>query len=309
MQAMDWGDLPFFLAVAEHGTLARAAARMRTDPTTVGRRIQRLERALGARLFEHSQAGHVATPAGEHLLEKARAMASLASEAETAGAVGVGQAQLTGTVRLSVAEGFGSWFVSRRIGDFAAAYPGITVDLVASSGFLNPTRRETDLAVLLARPRKGPLVTRKLTDYSLGLYAARSYLAERGTIADTASLKAHRLVGYVPDIIYAPELRYLDEIPDAESVTLRSSSINAQHGMIASGAGVGILPHFIGALDETLMPILPELHIQRSFWLATHRETAAFPQVRAMIDWLVAKVSEARALFMPGAYPTETGKV
>lgn len=299
MQVMDWGDLPFFLAVAEHGTLARAALRMRTDATTVGRRIQKLERALGARLFEHSQAGHIITPAGEHLLEKARAMASLAAEAGTVGAVGVGRKQLTGTVRLSVAEGFGSWFVSRRIGTFAAAYPGLTVDLVANSGFLNPTRRETDLAVFLARPGKGPLVTRKLTDYALGLYASRPYLAQAGPVADSTHLKDRRLVGYVPDIIYAPELRYLDEIPDAESVTLRSSSINAQHGMIASGAGIGILPHFIGALDPTLVPVLPELRIQRSFWLATHRETAAFPQVRAMIDWLVERVAEARALFMP----------
>lgn len=309
MQVMDWGDLPYFLAVAEHRTLARAAARMRTDPTTVGRRVQKLERALGVRLFEHTPAGHVATPAGEHLLEKARAMARLAGEAEAAGAVGGGKAQLTGTVRLSVAEGFGSWFVSRRIGDFARAHPGLTVDIVASSGFLNPTRRETDLAVLLARPRSGPLVTRKLTDYTLGLYAARAYLAEAGPIRDMADLKAHCLIGYVPDIIYAPELRYLDEIPNAERVTLRSSSINAQHGMIAAGAGIGILPHFIGALDEGLTPILPELRIQRSFWLATHRETASFPQVRAMMDWLAQVVGEARTLFLPESSPTEAEEV
>jgi len=47
------------------------------------------------------------------------------------------------------------------------------------------------------------------------------------------------LVGYVPDLIYAPELRYLAEVDEALEPTLRSSSINAQASLIASGAGCG----------------------------------------------------------------------
>ncbi len=297
MQVMDWGDLPFFLAVAEHGTLARAALALRTDPTTVGRRVQKLERALGARLFEHTPGGHVTTPAGERLLAKARGMERLAAEARAAGGAMAGEAPVKGTVRLSVAEGFGTWFVARRIAELADRHPGLTLDLVANSGFLNPTRRETDLAVVLARPRKGPLVSRKLTDYTLGLYAARDYLERHGTIASKAELAGHRMIGYIPDIVYAPELRYLDELSNAGQASLRSSSINAQHRMIAAGAGLGVLPHFIGALDKSLVPVLLELRIARSFWLVTHRETAAFPQVRAVMDWLVEAVSAEKHLF------------
>jgi DNA-binding transcriptional LysR family regulator len=300
MQVMDWGDLPFFLAVAEHGTLARAAVALRTDPTTVGRRVQKLERALGARLFEHTPGGHVPTPAGDRLRVKAQAMQRLAAEARMAGGAAAGEAPLTGTVRLSVAEGFGTWFVARRIVELADRHPGLTLDLVANSGFLNPTRRETDLAVVLARPRKGPLVTRKLTDYALGLYGARDYLARHGPVASRAELAGHRLIGYIPDIVYAPELRYLDELPHAGQASLRSSSINAQHRMIAAGAGLGVLPHFIGALDDGLVQVLPDLRIARSFWLVTHRETAAFPQVRAVMNWLVDAVSAEKDLFQAG---------
>ncbi len=299
MQVMDWGDLPFFLAVAEHGTLARAAARLRTDPTTAGRRIQKLERALGVRLFEHTPAGHVLTPEGTALREKARAMERLAAEASLASRGGAA-APITGTVRLSVAEGFGSAFLAPRIGSFADRHPGLTVDLVANSGFLNPTRRETDLAVLLARPRRGPLVTSRLTDYTLGLYASKDYLARHGSIETRDRLADHRLVGYVPDIVYAPELRFLDELPDVGPVALRSSSINAQARMIAAGAGLGVLPHFIGRLDPSLVPVLPEITIQRSFWLVAHAETAAFPQVRAMRDWLRELATAERGLFLPG---------
>lgn len=301
MQLMDWGDLPFFLAVAQYGTLARAAKALRTDPTTVGRRVQKLERALGARLFEDTLGGHLLTAAGEQLLAKAQAMERLAAEARIAGGAGSGASALTGAVRLSVAEGLGSWFVARRIGAFTDQHPAVTVDLVANSGFLNPTRRETDLAVLLARPRKGPLVTVRLTDYSLGLYAAHAYLEQHGAVRRAEELANHRMVGYVPDIIYAPELRYLDEIPDAGTAVLRSSSINAQHQMIATGAGIGVLPHFIAGVDSALVPVLPAIRILRSFWLVTHRETAAFPQVRAMMDWLKQAVVAERDLFLPPA--------
>jgi len=194
-----------------------------------------------------------------------------------------------------VAEGFGIWFISGHLGEFADAHPGVGGDLVASSGFLNPGRRETDLAVLLARPRRGPLIVRKLTDYRLRLYGARADMASRpvDTIAD---LSSRRLVGYIPDILYAPELRYLDELPISRAPQLRSSSINAQSRMIAAGAGIGILPCFIGDQEPAIVAVLPHVSIERSFWLATHRETESFAQIRVFSNWLVALARRHHAL-------------
>lgn len=296
MQVMNWSDLPFLLAVADHGTHARAGEVLGVDATTVARRIRRLERSIDARLFEQTPAGQVPTPAGERLLSRVRAMAEIAVNAQQPDAR---FASLSGTVRLSVAEGFGTRFLAQRLPGFAAAHPAVSIDLVANSGFLNPTRRETDLAVLLARPRKGPLVTRKLTDYSLGLYSSPELLERTGPIARLEDLARMPLVGYVPDILYAPELRYLEELPLVLEPQLRSSSINAQAELVATGGGIGILPHFIAAPDPRFVPILPEISIERSFWLVAHQETARFRQVRAMIDWLVETVRAERALFLP----------
>ncbi|MES2337171.1 MAG: LysR family transcriptional regulator [Pseudomonadota bacterium] len=292
---MDWSDLPYFLSVARSGQLARAAAAMGTDPTTVGRRIRRLEAALGERLFEQGPTGQTLTPAGAALFDRVEAMARIAGEI---GHDGDDLRSLQGSVRVSVAEGFGTWFVAAHLGRFADAHPRLEIDLVANSGFLNPTRRETDLAVLLARPRRGPLITRKLTDYRLQLYAARGYLDAAKPIASLDALGRHRLIGYIPDVIYAPELRYLEELPIPASPQLRSSSINAQAAMIASGAGIGVLPSFIGDADPTLAVVLPEVRITRSFWLTTHRETHRFAPVRAFSDWLVALAAEQRGALL-----------
>ncbi|GAA4761656.1 LysR family transcriptional regulator [Stakelama sediminis] len=280
---MDWSDLPFFLAVARTGQIARAARALGTDPTTAGRRIRRLEQALGERLFEQTPDGQHLTAAGLRLRDQAEAMARIAT--------GIGHRPspnepVHGSLRVSVSEGFGTWFISRHLGQFAERHPQVQVELVATSGFLNPSRRETDLAVLLARPRRGPLVTRRLTDYALTLYASEAYLAQH-PLPDADALPGHRLIGYIPDILYAPELNYLDELPVPVEPQLLSSSINAQHRMIASGAGVGILPRFIGDADPGLRPVLPDIAIRRSFWLVTHRETREFAAVRAFADWLI----------------------
>ena len=289
---VNWDDLRYFLAVARAGQLHRAAIRLGVDATTVGRHVRRLETALGQTLFEHTKDGYALTEAGERLLERAESMAREAEEIVASPGEG---AHLGGTVRISVSEGFGGWFVARHLPAFAAAHPRLTVDLVASSGFLNPSRREADIAILLDRPRKGPLFTRKLTDYRLRLYAAKDWLAAHGPVGSRADLKRLPLIGYVPDLLYTAELRYLAEIAPGLEPHLRSTSINAQHHLVAAGAGIAVLPCFMGDADPALARLLDEVVVTRSFWLVTHADTRRSPRVGAFVDWLVGVVAANQA--------------
>lgn len=289
-----WTELQEFSALARLGQLARVAAQMHVDATTIGRRIRRLERRLGVTLFEQTRGGHVPTEVGERLLVHVEEMQRAADRIQDLPASG---AALTGSVRLSVSEGFGTWFVATMLGGFQQAHPGVTLELVASSGFLSPSRRETDLAVMLARPTTGPVVSRRLTAYRLRLYAAADHPAANGGVRTAEDLGSHALVGYISDLLYAPELRYLDEFDPSLSPTLRSSSINAQYRMIASGAGIGVLPRFIGDADPTLCPVLPTHQVERAFWLVTHRDNRDLRRIKIFADWLVAAVADRQVLF------------
>lgn len=297
MQVSDWSDYQAFLAIARAGQLARAAHVLGVDATTMGRRLRRLEARLGATLFEQTREGQVLTEAGEALLARVEDMARAASGiAEGAGEAG----QLAGALRISVPEGLGTWFLAPRAAHFAAAHPRLTLDLVANSGLLSLSKREADIAVTLSRPRAGPVIARKLSDYTLRLYASPAYLAGRGTPVAPAELaEGHRLIGYIPDLLYDPVLGYLDEIHPGLAVALRSSSINAQHRLIASGAGLGVLPCFIGDADPALVPVLPERRILRSFWLVTHKDTHALARVRAGKDWLTGAAQAGREVLLP----------
>lgn len=295
-QPLPWNDLQDFLAVARAGQIARAAALVGVDATTIGRRLRRLEARLGRTLFEQTREGQVLTEAGEALLAQVEEMQNAAERiVETRGP---GES-LSGVLRVSVSEGFGTWLVSEHLHDFAAQHPALTIDLAASSGFLSPSRREADVAVLLARPRHGPVVAGKLSDYALHLYAATSLIARAGPITRGSLGDRHPIVGYVPDLLYSPELRFVDDVGPLPAPTLRSSSINAQARLIATGAGVGVLPHFIGGALPGLVRVLPEVVIRRTFWLVTHRDTRQLRRVRAFSSWLSDLVAKHRTRLDP----------
>ena len=294
---MNWDDLRIFLTLARAPSLATAATRLGIDATTVGRRLRRLETDLDVTLFEPGPRGQVLTEPGRRLLTYAESAEHAASgaKADIAGERGL----LAGTVRVSIAEGLGTWLVARHLSEFHAANPAIRIELVATNGFLSPSKREVDLAIMLARPAKGPLLARKLTDYRLKLYASRAYAASHGLPARSRDLGNHTLVGYIPDFIYAEELRYLDEIADGLEPALASSSINVQYGLVRASAGIGVLPCFIGDQDASLLRVLDaEVAITRSFWRIVHRDVAKLARVRAFVDWLDGIVAAQHELLV-----------
>lgn len=291
MQDVDWSDFQAFLALARTGQLARAGKIAGMDATTIGRRLRRLESQMGATLFEQTRSGQILTPPGERLLAVVEQMALASSSLETTHS----QTGPTGSVRISVSEGFGSWVVARHLGAFTARHPGLSVDLVSSNGFLSPSKREADLAVMLSRPRAGPLIARKLSDYSLRLYASPAYLAAHPAIERPVDLEAHRLIGYIPDLLYAPELNYLADFHPGLTAGLRSSSILAQHRLLAAASGVGVLPCFIGDADPALVRVLEDHAILRSFWLVTHKDTHMLQRIKACSEWLT-QVAEIEKL-------------
>jgi DNA-binding transcriptional LysR family regulator len=77
---VDWDGLRYFLAVARAGTLSGAARELRVEHTTIARRIDAIERELGAKLFLRNPRGYVATAVGEALVEAAQSMSSSQKE-------------------------------------------------------------------------------------------------------------------------------------------------------------------------------------------------------------------------------------
>jgi DNA-binding transcriptional LysR family regulator len=295
---LDWNDLRYFLAVARTGRLTQASRSLGTDHATVSRRVKAIERALDARLFERSPRGYALTEAGERLLVHAERMESAAAQAQNE--IAGENMALGGAVRIGAPDGFGSWFLAARIGALCRRYPDLELQIVAMPRVFSLSKREADIAISLARPTEGRLVSRKLTDYRLGLYAAPDYLRRSGPIDSPGDLARHAMIGYIPDLIFTPELDYLPQILPQLRPQLASSNLVAQFNACRAGAGLCILPEFMAAGDDGLVRVLPDaIALTRSFWLILHADLRDTARVRAVASFIVEEVEANRELFLP----------
>jgi len=296
----DWDDLRIFLAVARAKRIAPAARTLGLDATTVTRRVVRLADTLESSLFETIGGERHLTERGQVLFDHAESIESAALSALHE--VGGEARSLSGLVRISAPEGFSSWILAPALSEFQGLHPNIEIDAITASGFLNPSRRQADMAVMLARPRSGHLLAAKLTDYRLGLYASRHYLETHCAPKHIKDLKQHILIGYVPDLVESPELDYIDEVDKDQSARLRSTSINVQYRMIHEGCGIGLLPAFIGEIDPELVSVFPtEVIIKRSFWLAMHSDRRHVARIKLFKTFLHETIERlnANAVFLP----------
>ena len=286
MERFDWDDLRFFLAVARSGRLTAAARRLSANHATVSRRVTALEESLKAKLFERRPQGYTLTAHGERLLAKAEAMETeaLAIQSDIGGA----DMTLAGTVRIGAPDGFGTSFLAPRLPALAKAYPGLELQLIAMPRLLSLSKREADVAITLAPPKEGKVVARKLSDYRLGLYASRDYLDAMPPVKTRDDLFQHRIVGYIDDLIFTPELDYLDEVAKGLRAQVQSSSVVAQMNAVAAGAGIGVIHHFMAE----------EVSLTRSFWLLVHADLKDVARVRAIVDFLVRETKQARGLLL-----------
>ncbi|WP_373086140.1 LysR family transcriptional regulator [Sneathiella sp.] len=289
----DWNDIRFFLELSRKGRLTEVAKSLKVDHTTVSRRVLALEEKLDAKLFEATSRGFVLTQAGERLLPEAEVMESASAVIQDN--VGGENQTLTGTVRLGVPEGFGSQFLAKELAVFQSLHPKIELEFVANDRFVSLSKREADLSITLARPQSGRLISRKLTDYRLRLYATRTYLQTHPPIMSVEDLRSHNFISYIDELVPDPQLLYLNDVIGNPSIGLKSSSIVFQFQATLAGAGISILHCFVADEYPELVCLLPdEIEIERTYWLNTPEDIHDLARIKAVSQFLSDVVGRQR---------------
>ena len=265
MDLGDWDDLRVFLAVARGESLSSAGRVLRLDPATVGRRIARLEEVLGARLFAKSPQGYWLSDEGQRVLDQA--LRAEQAMAEVGGALPSQPGALTGTLRIGAPDGCANYLLPQVLAEICEENPGLEVQIVALPRVFNLSKREADMAIAVSRPRAGRLLVQKIVDYHLHLAATPTCLARRPPVRGLEDLLQHRVIGYIPDMIFDRELDYLAEI-GARKVGMASNSVSVQFNLIRIGAGVGMVHDFARHAAPDLVSVLADqVSLQRSFYL------------------------------------------
>ncbi|MBX2855418.1 MAG: LysR family transcriptional regulator [Rhodobacteraceae bacterium] len=281
---MDWDDAKYFLAIAREGQMLGAARRLNVSQALLSRRLQSLESAVGARLFDRSTRGCQLTDDGRLFLDTAeRVEAELVSGLSR---LGLAEAEIAGTVRVGAPDGLGGAFIAPRLGALAASFPKLRVQLAPLTHNFSLSQREADIAIMIGRPAKGRLRVKRLLDYTLSVYAARSYLETAGAPTQPEDLAQHRLVGYVEDLLHSPELNYTEEFWPGWRSDIEISTAIGQLEAVRGGAGIGALHDFMAIDDPSLVRLFPERTVTRSYWAVWHENLASSRKIAIVVDFL-----------------------
>lgn len=278
MQAIDWQDLRFVLAVARCGTLAGAAKQLAVNETTVARRVARLEAQLGARLFERGQGILTPTDAGRRAASAAERV-ELQVQACSQAIAGTDQ-RAAGTVRVTSVPILVNRVLVPALPTLRRAHPSLQLELVAEPRDLSLTKREADIALRLARPRREHrALARRIGHLAYAVYGPAEH--------DGACLP---WITYDDAMAALPQERWMTarrSRDGAEPPPLRVNDAEAVLQAVRAGLGKSLLPTAVAERLPGLVRQEPGPPVlTRELWLLVHPELRGLGRIQAVVEWL-----------------------
>lgn len=245
VMAFSFRQIQYFVAVAENGAVSRASHELSISQSTVTEAIRELEGDLGFSLFERRAHGVELTLKGHQFLRHARKILSEIADARRA--LRSEAAPVDGRLALGVTPLVASYVLPDLLARFRRAFPNVVVEIVEDGrDYLDHllVGGELDVAVMVAGTEKSApalqVETMEASPYRLWLPIGHR-LAEAESIG-------------IADLAEEPfVLLTLDEIAEAAEyawrragvrppVAIRTRSVEAARSLVATGAGVAILP-------------------------------------------------------------------
>lgn len=287
---MDWTGLPYFLAVARHGSLRAAAEHLGATHATVDRQLKALEKTYGVRLFDRTRRGMMLSAAGEALLPMAETAedAVIGARARLTGL----DREASGTVKVSVPPVLAYTILPPVIADFSRAYPEIDLRLTVTNRFEDLARLEADVSVRVAYEVTQDVVGRKLVQTGVGIYASKTYL--------DAHLASAGPEGEGLDWIGWGEhddvTRWISKTPYPKArIHHCAREVVMQYEMIRNGMGMGYLPASLALGDPDLAQVPgTSIELNRWIWLLLHSDLRRTTRVRLFVDFVAEALKAQR---------------
>lgn len=290
---MQWDDVRVFLAVAQTGSLRRAARVLRLGQPTIVRHLRRLEQALDARLFERTPDGHRLTSGGQGLLPLAQGMADSATAIDRRGAT-FGDAA-GGLVRVAAHE-WAARFLAPRLAGLAHAHRDLTVELVETHLDPDLDRREAELFVRHGLPSRGHLLRVSLGTVAMAVYGMTGLVATQTAARTDARWRGCPWVAYDTPHEYFRSMAWLAERVGDDRPRIRANRLSLQLEAIRTGGGLGLLPCFVGDADAALARVsAPIADLAVDYWLVFHPDLRSVARVRRVREWIQAVFRASRA--------------
>ncbi|WP_342619080.1 LysR family transcriptional regulator [Rhodoferax sp. GW822-FHT02A01] len=280
-------DIALFTRIAELGTLS-AAARERNIPVSqVTRSLKRLEASCGMRLLHRSTHGLSLTDEGDTLLDYGRRMLDLSADLDS---------QLSGKlsgpngwVRVAVSPLLAHCVIAPSLAGLYQLHPDLHIEIQADDRMVDMVRDGIDIAFRTGSAGQDSLVARKVGEHGRSLYAAPSYLAQKGTPQHPDELERHHLIGSsVSPWMNQWTRSDAGEIPVYGHTRTDNSAL--MMSLVVQGVGIGRLNDLMArplVQAGSLVQVLPGYFSSPRFpiYAVMQQGRQRLPKIRACIDY------------------------
>lgn len=289
---VDWDDFRVFLEVVRTGSFNRAATRLKMTQPTVSRRLIRLERAIGVRLFDRDRRGPRLTFEGQRIFNEATA--AQAALVRAANQASNAAARVDGDCKLFMGDGLASYWMTRFLAPFFNRYPNIELKLFGAHDTVTDKREIFDLHVHYYEPADTDPIAVRIGTMHFIPFSSRQYLNAAGTPRTVEELSRHRLLDlaiYLADMgSWASWAR-----EDAASHTVLFTNLSAcLCEAVRHGAGIALLPTYAVLVDEEFVPLDIGVRFQAPIFVSYQRDATKKWPVRATLDYMRNKVFDKK---------------
>ena len=242
------------LMVARLGTVKAAAEVLGVHRATVNRRVDTLEAAFGAPLFQRHARGYSLTETGRDMLE----IANRADEMFTdlAGRSRGREGQLSGKLVVTALGGVAP-LITPALREFHIAHPEIALEFTAGAQLARLEHGEAHVAFRVgAKPETPNYVVLPFRRIRFGLYASQSYVDRAGR-PDSDRLDRHEFIGSVGEPVPFPFKDWMDTNISPSALALSATDQQVVNSAICEGMGIGFVAEHDAAQQNDLVEIIP----------------------------------------------------
>lgn len=294
----DLPDLRLVAAIADSGSLTRAAAQIHLAPSSASHRLTQLESALGVALFARHARGLKPTAAGESLLRHARQVFAQLEQmhADLAPYASSLHSQVTVFANTNAI----NCFLPEDLGDFLRDRPQVRVSLEEqpSPAILQAVATgQVEIGVVAAEGRLAGLETVAYRRDRLVLVVPVGHpLAERQEVAFAEVLAEPFVCLHAGSAIHTFMMNAAARLGGSLDVRIQVRSFNAVCRMIAAGVGIGMVPRSaVGAGDHLGTVQITDDWAPRDLQLCVRSRAALSPAAAALFDHLAGKGGAVKA--------------
>lgn len=285
----DWNRARAFLVTAEEGSFSAAARALDMAQPTLGRQVEALEAELGVVLFDRLGNKLVLTKSGLELLEHVRGMGEAANRVSLSA---YGQSQtVEGDISITVSDVYAAHLLPPILAKLRRNWPGINVEIVATSGTSDLRRREADIAIRHFRPSEPDLIAKKIGDMPARIYAAPKYLDAIGRPTDVEALNNADFVSVDRGAAFMAGLNSMGMQLTAQNFPILTENYLVMWEYVKNGLGIGICDGNIGDKEPLVERVIPDLEpLIFPVWLVAQRELNTSLRVRTVFDLLAEEL-------------------